>query len=68
MTDRTAATTLGVRDVLRLPDFRRLWAGQAISDIGDGLTLLTLMLLVNQLTHSTLALAAISIALLGASV
>ncbi len=63
MTDRTTAPSLGVRDVLRLPDFRRLWAGQAISDVGDGLTLLTLMLLVNQLTHSTLALAAISIAL-----
>ena len=52
-----------VRDVLRLPDFRRLWLAQAISDVGDGLTLLTLMLLVNQLTGSTLALAAVAIAL-----
>ena len=54
---------MGVRDVLRLPDFRRLWAAQAISDVGDGLTLLTLMLLVNELTHSTLALAVVAIAL-----
>ena len=56
-------TTMGARDVLRLPDFRRLWLAQAISDIGDGLTLLTLMLLVNDLTGSTLALAAVAIAL-----
>jgi len=54
---------MGARDVLRLPDFRRLWAAQAVSDVGDGLTLLTLMLLVNQLTGSTLALAAVAIAL-----
>lgn len=53
----------GARDVLRLPAFRRLWLAQAISDMGDGLTLLTLMLLVNELTGSTLALAAVSIAL-----
>ncbi|MGZ8438750.1 MAG: MFS transporter, partial [Candidatus Limnocylindrales bacterium] len=53
----------GARDVLRIPDFRRLWIAQGISDVGDGLTLLTLMLLVNQLTGSTLALAAVSIAL-----
>ena len=59
-TDRPA---MGVRDILRLPDFRRLWAAQAISDIGDGLTMLTLLLLVNELTGSTLALAAVSIAL-----
>jgi MFS transporter, DHA3 family, macrolide efflux protein len=60
----TASTpALGARDVLRIPDFRRLWIAQGISDIGDGLTLLTVMLLVNQLTGSTLALAAVSIAL-----
>jgi MFS family permease len=60
----TATTqALGARDVLRIPDFRKLWIAQGISDIGDGLTLLTVMLLVNQLTGSTLALAAVSIAL-----
>jgi MFS family permease len=59
----TTRPSLGARDVLRLPDFRRLWAAQAISDAGDGLTMLTLLLLVNELTGSTLALAAVSIAL-----
>jgi MFS family permease len=59
----TAPAALGSRDVLRIPDFRRLWAAQGISDIGDGLTMLTLMLLVNELTGSTLALAAVAIAL-----
>jgi MFS family permease len=63
MTDTISTSAMGVRDVLRLPDFRRLWLAQAISDAGDGLTLLTLMLVVNQLTGSTLALAAVSIAL-----
>jgi len=62
MTD-TPAPALGSRDVLRLPDFRRLWAAQGISDVGDGLTMLTLMLLVNELTGSTLALAVTAIAL-----
>ncbi len=63
MTDQPAAAAMNVRGVLRLPDFRRLWGAQAISDVGDGLTMLTLMLVVNQLTHSTLALAAVAIAL-----
>ncbi len=63
MTREDVQNAMTVRDVLRLPDFRRLWLAQAISDAGDGLTLLTLMLLVNQLTGSTLALAAVSIAL-----
>ncbi|HEX6867636.1 MAG TPA: MFS transporter, partial [Candidatus Limnocylindrales bacterium] len=58
-----ATPTVGARAVLRIPAFRRLWMAQAISDLGDGLTLLTLMLLVNELTGSTLALAAVSIAL-----
>jgi MFS family permease len=63
MADGTPSPALGARDVLRLPDFRRLWLAQGISDVGDGLTLLTLMLLVNGLTGSTLALAAVAIVL-----
>ena len=58
-----ATPTVGAREVLRIPAFRRLWLAQAVSDIGDGLTMLTLLLLVNELTGSTLALAAVSIAL-----
>lgn len=63
MTEVAARPGLGARDVLHIPDFRRLWAAQGISDIGDGLTLLTLLLLVNQLTGSTMALAAVAIVL-----
>ena len=63
MVEAAAHASMGARDVLRIPDFRRLWAAQGISDIGDGLTLLALMLLVNELTGSTLALAAVAIAL-----
>jgi MFS family permease len=58
-----AAASLGARAVLRIPDYRRLFVAQAISDVGDGLTLLTLLLVVNQLTHSTAALAIMSIAI-----
>jgi MFS family permease len=57
------APSLGARAVLRIPDYRRLFVAQAISDVGDGLTLLTLLLVVNQLTHSTAALAVMSIAI-----
>jgi MFS family permease len=57
------AKSLSVREVLRIPDFRRLWAGQSVSDFGDALTSLTLLLVVNQLTGSTAALALMAIAL-----
>ena len=66
MTDATASTpapaSLGVRDVLRIPSYRNLFAGQAISDIGDGITLLLLLLVINELTGSTAALALMAIA------
>jgi len=57
-----APRPLGARDVLRIPDFRRLFVAQTISDVGDGLTFLTLLIVVNQLTHSAAALAVMSIA------
>jgi MFS family permease len=53
---------MGNRDVLRLPEFRKLFAAQAISDVGDGMTFMALLLLVNNLTHSPAALAVLSIA------
>jgi MFS family permease len=56
------ARPLGNRDVLRLPEFRKLFAAQAISDVGDGMTFMALLLLVNNLTHSPAALAVLSIA------
>lgn len=54
---------LGARAVLRIPDYRRLWAAQGVSDIGDALTSLTLLIVVTRLTGSTAALAAMAIAL-----
>jgi MFS family permease len=54
---------LGAGAVLRIPDFRRLFVAQTISDVGDGFTFITLLFVVNQLTHSTAALAIMSIAI-----
>lgn len=63
MTDATtSAKPMGVRDVLRIPSYRNLFAGQAISDVGDGVTLLLLLLLINELTGSMTALALMAIA------
>jgi MFS family permease len=61
MTDAPVARPFGVRDLLRIPDFRRLYLAQAISDIGDGMTYLALFLLVLDQTGSTAALALLSI-------
>jgi MFS family permease len=61
MTDARPAT-LGNRAVLRLPEFRKLFVAQAISDVGDGMTFMALFFLVNALTHSPAVLAGLSIA------
>ena len=55
-------TALGNRAVLGLPEFRKLFVAQSISDVGDGMTFMALLLLVNALTHSTAVLAGMSIA------
>ncbi len=63
MTDNATQThALGVRDILRIPDYRRLLGGQAVSDIGDGIVLLLLLLVINDLTGSPAALAGMAIA------
>src|SRR4051794_38223701 len=54
---------LSSRDVLRIREYRLVWCAQLVSDIGDGLTNLALLLLVNTLTHSTAALALMAIVL-----
>jgi MFS family permease len=54
---------LAVREVLKLRDFRLLWLAQIVSDFGDNLTTLALLILVNQLTGSTAALATMAIVL-----
>jgi len=53
---------MGVRDVLRIRDFRYLFGGQVVSDIGDGITLLLVLLVINDLTGSPAALALMAIA------
>ena len=63
MTDQPTPVALSARDVLRIPNYRRLWLGQLVSDVGDGLTNLALLLLVNHLTGSTAAIAAMAICL-----
>jgi MFS family permease len=65
MTDATStpsAPPMGVRDILRIRDYRHLIGGQAISDIGDGITFLLLLLVIYELTGSTTALAIMAIA------
>ena len=54
---------LGIRKVLKLRDFRLLWLAQIVSDFGDSLTTLALLILVNQLTGSTAALATMAVVL-----
>jgi len=63
MTDQAMPAALSARDVLRLPNYRRLWLGQLVSEAGDGLTNLALLLLVNSITGSTAAIAAMAICL-----
>lgn len=41
---------LGIRDLLRIRDFRLLWVGQVISNFGDSLTSLAVLLLINKVT------------------
>lgn len=50
-------------DVLKIKNFRQLWIGQLISNIGDSMTSLALLLLVNEITGSTTAIATMSIML-----
>lgn len=57
------ARPVGIRDLLRIREFRLVWLGQLVSEAGDGLTSLTLLLLVNALTGSTAALAGMAIVL-----
>lgn len=44
-------------------NFRKLWFGQLISQIGDGLATMAMMILANQLTNSTIAVAGVTIAM-----
>ena len=52
-----------LRDLLKITDFRLLWSAQVLSDFGDSLTSLTLLILIQRLTGSTVALAGLMIAI-----
>ncbi len=52
-----------LKTLLQIRDYRFLWLGQIVSDLGDSMTSLALMLLVNHLTGSTAALATMAIIL-----
>jgi MFS family permease len=57
-------STLSISDLLKIPNFRTLWAGQIVSDFGDALTQLTLLLYINRVTEgNTKAIALLLIAL-----
>jgi MFS family permease len=53
----------GLRALLSNRNFRYLWTGQVVSDFGDSLTNLALLITINQLTGSTAALATMLIVL-----
>jgi MFS family permease len=53
----------GARAALRFPDFRRLWLAQGVSQIGDSLTWMALILAVNRLTGSAAMIASLSVVL-----
>jgi MFS family permease len=52
-----------LRDLLRIRDYRLLWTAQILSDFGDNLTFLTLLILIQRLTGSTVALAGLMVAI-----
>ena len=56
-------TSFGFKDLLKVVNFRYLWLGQVVSDLGNSMTNLALLLLVNRLTGSTAALATMAIVL-----
>ena len=45
----------GVTSVLRLPDFRRVWLAEVVSDVGNFITFIALALLIHDLTGKTFA-------------
>ncbi len=61
--EESRPTRAPFRDVLRNRDFLALWVGQVISQIGDSFTYLALLITVNRLTGSTMAMGAMVISL-----
>ncbi|MDH4208498.1 MAG: MFS transporter, partial [Anaerolineae bacterium] len=57
------AKSASFADVLRNRNFLALWLGQVISQIGDSFTFLALLITVNRLTGSTVAMGLMTISL-----
>ncbi|HEX6220529.1 MAG TPA: MFS transporter [Acidimicrobiia bacterium] len=51
-----------LKELLRIRDYRYLWFAQVLSDFGDNLTFFTLLILIQRLTGSTVALAGLMVA------
>lgn len=52
-----------LRELLRMRDYRYLWTAQVLSDFGDNLTFFTLLILIQRLTGSTVALAGLMVSI-----
>lgn len=52
-----------LRELLRMRDYRYLWSAQILSDFGDNLTFFTLLILIQRLTGSTVALAGLMVSI-----
>ncbi len=52
-----------LRDLLKIRDFRYLWTAQVVSDFGDNLAAITLIILIQRLTGSTVAIAGLLVAI-----
>lgn len=52
-----------LRELLGIRDYRYLWMAQILSDFGDNLTFLTLLILIQRITGSTVALAGLMVAI-----
>ena len=52
-----------LRELLQIRDFRYLWTAQVASDFGDNLTALSLLIMIQRLTGSTVAIAGLMIAI-----
>ncbi len=64
MSETTTTPTISARDLLKIRNFRLLWGGQIVSNFGDAVTQLTLVLYINRLTDgNTQAIAGLLIAL-----
>jgi len=52
----------GFVEALKNSDFRTLWLGQLISQVGDSFAIIAVLVMINELTDSTLALGAMVVA------